>query len=421
MKGLNTAEPLMMHIDINSCFATVAQQVNPFLRGKPLVIASYATERGCVLAASVEAKRYGVKTGMRVYEARLLCRCVIVQTADIEMIFDVHERLRSICADYSPHVTPKSVDEFVVDFAPVAHLMKHSVSDVVSLIKNRVRREIGEWMMCSVGLAPNRFLAKTGASLHKPDGFDIIRSGNLRFIYSQLSLVDLCGINKGYEARLHACGIFTPLEFLDASPDVLEKQVFRSVLGRLWYMRLRGWEVDAVDFDRKSFGQEYALPQSTNDFFTLSQIMMKLCEKMGRRLRKAQKTARGVHLRLVYADNTSWHNGQIFDGELYTTGELYKKICYIFEKQPEKKMVKKIGVSCYGLSSYTNSQQSLFSNDEKGRLLSDAMDAVNDRYGEFVVGSGLLLGMSKVIVDRISFGASRSRNYDVKNTMKEGL
>ena len=141
-------------------------------------------------------------------------------------------------------------------------------------------------MKCNVGIGTNRFLAKTAASLHKPDGLDVITHKNLEEVYNSLKLTDLCGINTRFEARLNAYGIFTPLQFFHAPLQKLKKQVFRSILGYYWYLRLRGHEIDAVDFGRKSFGNSYALRQQTAEQKKLSPLLMKLCEKTGRRLRR---------------------------------------------------------------------------------------------------------------------------------------
>src|SRR3990167_8444433 len=113
---LNKNEPTLMHVDLNSCFATVEQQANPHLRGKPIVIAAYTTSNGCVLAPSIEAKKYGIKVGMRVRDARLLYKDVIVRDPDPQLVRDVHIKFVKIFMDYSPFVYTKSIDEVVVEF-----------------------------------------------------------------------------------------------------------------------------------------------------------------------------------------------------------------------------------------------------------------------------------------------------------------
>jgi len=394
-----------MHIDLNSAFATCEQQANPLLRGKPIVVAAYNSPNGCVVSPSMEAKRYGIKTGMTVRDARLLYPPVIVKTPDPPKYRAIHTQFASIFRDYSPSVTPKSIDEAVIDFSDTYSLYNKSLTEIAREIKKRMRLEIGEWISCSVGIGTNRFLAKLAAGLQKPDGLDVITHENAKDIYARLTLLDLCGINTRYQARLNAYGIFTPLEFLDASLQTLKKQVFQSINGYYWYLRLRGWEIDAVDFKRKSFGQSYALRHHTKDPKELSPLLMKLTEKMGRRLRHSGNRASGIHVACVYTDWTYWHEGKSFQREMYTTAELFKKVLLVFNRQPERKTIAKLAVSCYGLSPTTNTQEELF-NPELARQqsVSDVADRINDKYGEYIITPALMLGLEDQIIDRIAFG-----------------
>lgn len=401
---INKNSPLVMHIDLNSCFATCIQQAFPHLRGKPIAIAAYTTPNGCILAPSIEAKRYGIQTGMTVREGKLLYPDLIIRPSDPVLVRDVHIKFRNICRDYSPKVTPKSIDELIIDFHGMEHLKLNLVS-IGREIKHRFRTEIGDWISCNVGISTNRFLAKLAASLHKPDGLDVIDHTNLLDIYSKVQLVNLNGINKRFEARLNARGIFTPIDFLLADEVTLHKLVFQSIIGKHWFYRLRGFEMDDVDFARKSYGQDYALKKHTSDTKEVAQIVMKLVEKMGRRVRRVQKASYGLHVGLVYSDGTYWHKGKTFHTEAYTTQEFYKRALYILNLQPEKKKISKITVSCYGLVESDSSQEELFEYENNERKVSDAVDMINDRYGEYVVTPALMMGMKNEILDRISFGA----------------
>ena len=396
-----------MHIDLNSCFATIEQQANPLLRGKPIVVAAYETPNGCVLAPSIEAKRLGIKTGMRVKEARLLCPNVIVRSSDPEKYRDVHQKFKKIFTDYSDIVVPKSIDEAVIDFRSMERL-KLDLVEIAKEIKQRMKKEIGEWIICSVGISVNRFLAKLAASLHKPDGLDLINHKNIEKIYGAITLLDLNGINLRFQARLNAYGIFTPLDFLNAECETLEKNVFKSVLGRQWYERIRGYEVDDVEFKTKSIGQEYALKEWTSDPRKICPMLMKLCEKMGRRLRRKSFIARGIHVGMIYRDGTYWHRARLTGEQMYTTMELYRNALLIYNQQPEIKAITKISVSCYDLSSNTKAQMTLFDIDvSKQRKTANAMDDINHRYGEFVITPALMMGMKDTILDRVPFGSTK--------------
>ena len=257
-------------------------------------------------------------------------------------------------------------------------------------------------MQCSIGVSTNRFLAKLAASLHKPDGLDIIDHTNVLDVYKRVKLLDLNGINTRFQARLNAAGIFTPMEFYQAPLDLLKKQVFQSILGYYWYLRLRGHEIDAVDFKRKSFGNTYALQKQTNDPRELAKLLMKLCEKTGRRLRRARYSAQGVHVSCVYTDVSWWHIGRKFDVPVYTTRDIYVKALLLLNSSEYPKRVRNLAVSVYDLIPSTNEQMELFSSPT--HAVSEAMDKINDRWGEFVITPALMMGMDEIILDRIAFG-----------------
>ena len=167
---------------------------------------------------------------MAVRDARLLYPSVIVRTPDPSKYRAVHLQFRKIFTDYSPDVSPKSIDEAVIDFTNTYALYNRTLPDIGREIKRRFKNEIGEWMVCSIGISTNRFLAKLAASLKKPDGLETIDHTNVLSVYEQASLLDLNGINTRFQARLNAQGIFTPMEFFQAPLDTLKQQVFQSIL-----------------------------------------------------------------------------------------------------------------------------------------------------------------------------------------------
>lgn len=405
---INNISPTIIYIDLNSCFATVMQQAHIQLRGKPLVIAAYTTNGGCILASSIEAKKLGIKTGMRVGEAKEIYPDVIVRESDTDLIRDASQKFIKICEDYSSDVTPKSIDEVVMNFAGTEDYWKKSLTEIGLEIKKRFHKEIGEWIFCNVGISTNRILAKLASSLHKPDGLDVIDQENIYQVYSSIKLTDFSGINTRYKLRLNAAGIFTPLDFLSAKDDYLRKVVFKSIVGHYWYLRLRGYEVDDYKSSRKSFGQEYSLGEKTSDPEKLAKLIMMLTEKMGRRLRASGQTAVGIHLGLLYDDWTFWHKGKKFSESLYTTTELFQKVMFIFSEQPKKKIVRKIAVSCFELNPVDSQTLYLFEDTIlKRRKVSLAVDEINDRYGEYVISPALMIESKKTILDRIAFGNRR--------------
>lgn len=405
--GINHNQPQIMYIDLNSAFATIEQQANPLLRGRPIAVAAYMTPNACILAPSIEAKWLGLKTGMRVREGRSLAPDLVVLTPDPKKYFYVHKQLRKLLSDYTPDFDAKSIDEFVVNFTTSRRINKLSLLDIATQIKHRIRSEVGDYMRVNIGIAPNRFLAKTAASLHKPDGLDVIDHTNLESSLAQLHLTDLNGIAHRYQARLNAADIFTPLDFLAAPRNLLVRQVFKSVVGHHWYLRLRGWEVDDITFDRKSYGSDYAIKIATADKRELSRFIMKLCEKTGRRLRRAGYYASGLHIWCMYSDHTTWHKGMKRQRVLYSTQDIYTVAIHVFNQRPDDKMVAKLGMACYGLRALEPEQLELFSTPStKQRVVAKTLDRINDRFGEFTITAATMMGMHDLIIERVPFGST---------------
>ena len=404
---LNYNQPLIMHVDLNSCFAMIEQQANPLLRNKPIAVAAYNTPRGIILAASYEAKALGIKVGVNVRDAKIICPEIIILTPDPDKYFDAHYRFKKILLNYTNEITPKSIDEFVIDFSgSIAIQQGLSLETIGKQIKQDIRRELGEYVTVNIGIAANRFLAKLAAGLKKPDGMDKITAANLRKTYSKLELIDLPGINIHYKSRLNLAGIYTPIEFLDAPLWKLKNEVFKSILGFYWYLRLRGHEIDSINFSRKSFGQQYALEQKTTNTTELSRLLMKLSEKAGRRLRKEGYQALGIHFWMSFDDHTYYAKRHQLRQPIYSTQDIFRQAQKLLLAYPINAKVTNLGVSVYRLQSIKHQQLSLFNNPRlNSNSLAIASDKINNQYGEFTLIPALMANMQEVIIKRVAFGS----------------
>jgi len=509
---VNKGLPMVIHIDLNSCFAIIEQQANRLLRGRPVGVAAYDTPRGFVLAASYEAKAKGIKLGVNVQQARSMAPGIVIMTPDPAKYREAHKRFKELMLEYTPDVQAKSIDEFVLDMSNSAALRKmkdelrtkHSAGSNNSKLithdsnpyerrfhnkamltigqdmKDKIRERLGEWVTVNVGIAPNRFQAKYAAGFGKPDGMTLIDHVNMRAKYENMNLVDLPGINTGYRARLRAAGIYTPIGFFEADLRTLKKQVFKSINGYHWYMRLRGHEVgaDTIEFSRKSIGHQYALPKKTTQLPELERLLMKLCEKTGRRLRKNNFCAQGIHLHLGFnvgrhdpfnpkqlpddkkyttpqysPENgvqpryggeegqeaelgaagfnlhtfRKWSHGEKLSHRIYSTQDIYTAAKRLLHMAEIPVKVKVMSVHVFSLQPWDPEQLSLFSAQEsilgsgapKERIhtieetlrsieatkrLSDSVDRINNRYGEFVITPAMMLDMQGTILDRVAFG-----------------
>jgi DNA polymerase-4 len=401
----NPEQPLVMHVDLNSAFATIEQQARPRLRGRPVAIVNRRTELTSIVTASYEAKAKGVKVGMRFQDAARLVPGLIAIESEPEKYRYVYKKLFKIMSDYSPSVVMKSIDEGVIDFHGVVGV--ESMQDIGLDIKRRLREEVGCAMRCNVGIGPNRFLAKTAAGLHKPDGMDTIDSINLRQVLSKLELTDLTGIASHNEARLRAVGINTPLQFLDADQVVLEKIVFKSIVGKQWYRRLRGWEVDDRSFDMKRVGRQYVLENRNLSRDQILQRLHNLCESVGSRMRSKNKVARGIYVYARTAQDGYWHACRLAQLPFYSNQTIYGLAQQLFMRAPAFG-IREIGIHCYELSDDDDIQTSIFGDMlARQHQLVDAIDEVNRRYGERTVHSADTTNTGDFIKQKVPFGSTR--------------
>lgn len=417
----NPAPPYIMLMDINSCFATIEQQANPLLRGKPVVVGAYTTDRGIILAASREAKQFGIKTGMQIGIARARAPHLVALSPDPPKYRWVNKKLQTILARYTDMVSVKSIDEMALDFRGSSKIhetgdkgqeagksIEAQMVEIAKEIKERVREEIGEWITLSIGIAPNQYLAKIASNYHKPDGLTLITRDTVEDILGSMKLEDLTGIKEGYGRRLRSAGITNPLVMYHAPVKTL-MQAFASKIGYDWWLMLHGWPSDLHEKESaiKTVGHSYALkiayrPQDPK----LHQILSQLVEKMARRLRSYGFRAQGVYISCLYTDYTHWGHGEKQAYPLFAGDDLYARAHAILLAAPDAQ-VRILAVSCYMLSPDLYTQQSLFAGDQRKERLMQAIDAIDDRWGDFSLFPGRMLGMEQKVLDRIAFGGAK--------------
>ncbi|HET6746820.1 MAG TPA: hypothetical protein VFH06_01805 [Candidatus Saccharimonadales bacterium] len=407
-QAFNTARPLVMHIDLNSCFAMVEQQSRPLLRGRPVAVVNRRTENTSIVTASYEAKALGVAVGMKVKEAKKLAPDLVALESDPAKYRYVYHKMMDIMKRYSAHITMKSIDEGIIDFKDTTDAIRGR--DLVNIgyeIKQRLREEVGCAMRCNVGIATNRFLAKTAASLHKPDGLDVITPDNIHQVLEKLKLTDLTGIAYRNQHRLNAVGIYTPLQFLEADAQTLKKVVFKSVVGEWWHQRLRGWEVDDVSYDLKTVGRQYVLENKTLSRQLILKRLHHLCESVGGKLRSQGKRARGVFVYARSYDRGYWHARRTSPLPFFSNGAIYAQALLLFTEAPER--IREIGVSCFALEdSDSRDQLSLFADEiVREQQITSAIDTINQRFGDRTIHSADTLGTGKFVKQKIPFGSTR--------------
>jgi DNA polymerase-4 len=381
-----------MHIDMNSYFATVEQQANPLLRGKPIAVGGPSDSRTVVAAASREAKPYGVKSGMTIYEARSLCPHIIFVQGDSEKYAEVTSRFLAIFRDYTPLLEVFSIDEAFLDVTGTEKRFGGARA-IASEIKRRLREEVGDYLTCSIGIAPNKLIAKLASDLKKPDGLVVVAQDEIPGLLQTIKLNDLCGIGPRMLRHLHAMGIDTAAK-LGAFPlDLLVRRFGKW--GYLLHQMGRGEDPSPVvpyyeTPEAKSFGHSFTLPRDAHDMESVKKTLLRLCEQVGRRMRAERCAGRTVTLVLRIQDFTTLHRQKTVASFIDDGWEIYRVALGIMEGLAWEGGIRMVGVSVSSLIRAVR-QLSLFESERRRDRLIQALDAVNDRYGEFTVARAYLM------------------------------
>lgn len=401
----------ILHIDFNSYFATVEQQANPRLRGKPVgVTGGDRWERTVLGAASIEAKKFGVKTGMTLWEAKKLCPNIVLVSGDSEKYLSCTTKFINILKKYSPYLEIFSIDECFLEILRLTTFAQDDnftqATTIASIIKDRIRKEVGEVVTCSVGISYNKLIAKLAGSLHKPDGLVVIADEEAaQYILDRVELDEICGIGPRIKRRLFNLGIKdfktlrrVPKEYLLAS--------FKSY-GEILYNMARGIDHSPVlpFYERgevKSIGHRHTIDHDTNNPEEIRQILLKICEMITAKLRAKKLVGKTIHCWFRYASST--HLEGVFSGDgmqnnIHFTSdglEIFNEAWRLFTGIWYKEPVRMVGASVSNLKPAKPVNLSLLTEENNKQAIWQALDHINNKFGNFTVQRGTLLNSSSL-------------------------
>lgn len=388
-RGGVALEPTILLIDMNAFFASVHQALDPGLRGKPVVVCGDREQRrGIVLAASYEAKKYGVKTGMTAWEARTLLPHGIYVRPDYGQYLAFSRRILQIIREYSPLVEPFSIDEAFVDLKGCEGLFG-DVLTVAREMKRRIREEVG--VTCSVGIGPNKLVAKMAAELEKPDGLTLLRGEDVPRRLWPLPVRELFGVGSRTERKLQAMGIKTIGDLANFPVEVLERRF--GIIGRVLHMSANGIDYSPVSpgsLERaKSIGNQMTLPRDYASYRELRAAILELAEMVGRRVRQGGYEGKTVSLTLRDSELHfySWSASLWEYSDL--TEDIYRQACTLLERYwPEGKRVRLVGVGLSKLRPKTALQLDVFGEKLKLERLNQTCDLIRERFGRYSIMRG---------------------------------
>ena len=401
-----------MYIDMNSYFASCEQQRHPELRNKPVGVLTYNSPNASVIAASIEAKRMGVKTGMRLYDCKLLCPQIIPVVTHPAWYRQVHVEIMTILRRYCDDVIAKSIDEALMNFTSY-RLVYNDFQTIARQIKADITAKY-DYLKCSIGIAPNAFLAKLGTELQKPDGLIEITPGNIDSHLATLKLTDLPGIASNNERRLQMIGIKSPLEMRHSSIALLRK-AFGGIVGDYWHKRLNFMEVDIYSnpFRTMSAGRTLSR-QIRENKQSMDSMLIALCMRLEQRMVKSKVFCKEVCLCLKYFDGTRWET-KIKLADPVQDGMLLRK--YMLDKMGEYERsrnistlltdkVQNMGVTIMDFIKDSMLQYGLFDNQMKQDIVRKVIYQMKDKYDKKnIIRKGSELLQQGVLKDAIGFGS----------------
>ena len=374
---------LILHIDMDAFFISVEQRDNPSLRGKPAAVCG-SLSRSVVTSATYEARPYGIRAGMSTQEAKRRCPQLILVEGDHSKYTGTSARIFSILKEYTPLVEVASIDEAYLDVTQ-SQLLFQSPYHIAKSIKEQVRKK--EHLTCSIGVAPNKLLAKLGSGLKKPDGLVIIRKEEVEEILDDLPVSKLYGIGPKLTEALNSIGIFTCGQLGKFPVSILSKR-FGIIGESLLEMGLGLDDSPVIPFDEeedaKSISHSVTLEEDTSDPNMLRKVLLQLSERVSRRMRREGFYGKRIALTVRYSDFFTFSKQKTLSKWVNSGNEIFHHAFEIFRSISHPKPIRLLGVGVSELKK-EGYQLDLFEEKDKKDNLLRAMDRVNERFGDWTL------------------------------------
>lgn len=386
---------MILHIDLNSFFARAEQQTNPKLRNRPVGILGkgHKGARTCVCAASPEAKKFGVTSGSSTWEARRLCPQIILVPPDYPKYLDISRQFIGILNDTSPWVEIFSIDEAFVR-------VDGSLDEVLlaaQAIKHKMRQQLGELLTASIGVAWGKVFAKLAGELQKPDGLIVLEKDTWLDRVGEMPADELCGIGYQISAHLALLGIRTIRDLSRADAGLLVARFGPSSGMHLWQIG-QGIDLSRVNPSRllppaKSIGHQVTLDHDWR-LDNLHRMLVKLTQKVGRRLRRAERVANSLNLFLSLGNGGYWQDHQRYQPGIMTDAALLTGARALLERVnlPPWVNVRRVGIVAADLKPLVGQPLPLFPAQYREEYVTGALDQLRDRYGDGIIEWGRAFG-----------------------------
>jgi DNA polymerase-4 len=338
--------PWIFHIDLNAFFAEVEVLRNPALKGKAIAVSGHS-RRSVVSTASYEARKFGVHSAMPVSEALRLCPELIIVEGHFADYEDFSQRFIAFLRTFSDKVEQASIDEAYVDMTECINNEDYPL-DLAVRLQKRLLDEIS--LKCSIGVAPNKFLAKMASGLRKPMGIVVLRAEEVPVKLWPLPIDDMYGIGKKTAPRLHELGIHTIGDLANHQDDAALRKVLGNMLSH--YVGLaHGIDDRPIEqpTDIKSISTSTTMNQDIRSYEEVREIFLRLAQDVENRLSEAGKTARNVGITVRYPDFTTFSRSRRTDHPISTKNEVFQIAMLLFDEAETEESIRLLGISAFQL------------------------------------------------------------------------
>ncbi|MBN2030047.1 DNA polymerase IV [bacterium] len=375
---------------MDAFYATVEQRDNPDFLGKPVIVGAnprHGRGRGVVSTASYEARKYGIHSAQPISQAYRLCPNGIFLPVRGKRYVHVSRAIMAILREYSPVVETVSLDEAFLDVTGTERLFGHA-EEIGKQMKVRIKEQ--ERLTASVGIGPNKLVAKIASDLKKPDGFVVVGREEVRQFLSPLPVSRLWGIGKKTEEKLANLGITTIGELA-----LLSKKTSQDCFGKLGvvlWQYAQGIDDSPVISSReaKSISNELTFQKDVTDIQVLRETLLQLSEKVGYRLRSQNMVGRTVTLKIRWSDFSTYIRHKTYPKSIFMGDTIYAGIFALIENIDIHQPVRLLGVGVTQLSRADEHQMELFGIENgKSQIVDETMDRIKNKFGEKIIGRGL--------------------------------
>lgn len=367
----------IIHVDLDAFFASVEQLDNPELKGRPVILGGSIKERGVVSTASYEARAFGVQSAQPIARARKLCPQGVFLRVRMDRYREISRRALKILSSCTPKVEPVSIDEAFLDITGCQKLFGKA-EDIAREIKTRIKKEVG--LACSVGVAPNKFLAKVASGIQKPDGLVIVKDNDKESFLANLPVGKIWGVGKVTQRELQQMGIYTIRQLGELSFSELQKTFGR--IGARLYNLSHGIDRTPVLTDRKikSMSNETTFTHDISERKVLEKTLYELSVKVSKTLRNKGLGAKSIQLKVRFSDFTTFTRSHTYREATNLTEFIWQRAKELLDKKVDlsARKVRLIGLAVFNLGAQR--QMELFV-PEKMQRLEVALEKIEKKYG----------------------------------------